>query len=121
MRRPPERAPPRAAEAVVVIRPGAQVARLAVMDHARVAPRQGADDLRRRVGAGVVADHQLEIGEVLREDRADRGVEMPLAVADRQADADGGRSAACGLGRADPVQAGRSPPGRALQASRSCR
>ena len=44
------------------------------------------DDLRRRVGRGVVADDQLEIGERLIEDRLDRLGEIALPVVDGETD-----------------------------------
>jgi hypothetical protein len=89
MRRPFEVAAAGAVEAIVVVRPGTEVARLAVIGQARVARRMRAADLLRRIGRGVVADDQLEVGEVLAEDGADGGVEVALAVEHRQADAHG--------------------------------
>jgi hypothetical protein len=73
----------RTLEAIIVVRPGAEVARLAVIGHARIGGRVAAADRRGAIGRGVVAEDQLEIGEALAEDRADRRIEVALAVEDR--------------------------------------
>src|SRR5690606_17118599 len=90
---------------LVVLAPGeleypAEVARPAevplvpVVPDPRVARHVLAADGLGAVGRGVVGDHQLEVGERLREESVERRPEVPLPVVDGDGDADAGRSRA---------------------------
>src|SRR5690606_19115064 len=70
----------------------ADVLRVPVVADPWVGRRVPAGDLAGGVGGGVVDDDQLEVGEVLVEDRPDGPLQVRLAVEHRQADADRGRA-----------------------------
>ena len=88
VRRPLEVLAAREVEAAVVVRPRPEVAWVPDVTHAGVPSGVGGADLRGAVGGGVVGDDQLEVPEVLLQDRVDGPREVALAVEDGQADAD---------------------------------
>ena len=66
---------------------GPKVALVAQVANPRIAGGEIACDRFRTIGRGIVADDQLEVGEALRQRRADRVLKEVLPVVDRQPDA----------------------------------